>query len=70
MTQYTISVKDESKASHVLALLKDLAYIDVFKRDTQSEQQAAAARKRPSEIITPVKIDNLRLFSRDELNER
>lgn len=66
MTQYTVSVKDESKAAHILALLKDLAYVDIF---TQAKP-VSVSKKRPSEIITPIITDTFVHYSREDLNER
>ena len=71
MTQYIISVKDDSKAKNLLALLSDLAYIDISKRDMQTEYQTVIADRRlPSEIITPLRVESFKIFSREELNER
>ena len=70
MTQYVISIKDETKANYVFALLNDLAYIDISKKDVQPDNQAVRKKRLPSEIITPINVENFKLFNREELNER
>jgi hypothetical protein len=42
MTQYIVSITDDSKASHVFALLKDLAYVDI---SLQGESNSVITRK-------------------------
>jgi hypothetical protein len=59
--QILLNITDEQKAKSLLSLLKDLSYVNIQETDLKIWERMR---------LDPVKVDNFKIFSREELHER
>jgi hypothetical protein len=59
--QILLNITDEQKAKSLLSLLKDLSYVNIQETDLKIWEGIR---------LDPVKVDNFKIFSREELHER
>jgi hypothetical protein len=60
--QIVLDITDEQKAKSLISLLKDLSYVNIQSETNLKVWQGIR--------VDPIKIDNFKKFSREELHER
>jgi hypothetical protein len=62
MMQIVLNILDEQKAKSLLSLLNDLSYVDVMTNDNLKVWEGIRSK--------PIKVEDFKIFSREELHER
>jgi hypothetical protein len=65
LTRIVLNVLDDRKAETLMALLRDLSYVDV-----QADDGVKVWDGKLESIDSPVEAGDFRIFSREELHER
>ncbi len=69
MKRIVIRINDESKYHLLTSLLEEIPFVKIEDAGV-SKEDAKRMTELPKSILNPIKINNFRKFSRDELHER
>ncbi|MGD8399495.1 MAG: hypothetical protein PVH64_00950 [Bacillota bacterium] len=68
MKQLILNIKDDSKFDILMKFLREINFVEVQNEDVDKDLKVWG--ELPESMLNPIKVDNFKMFGRDELYER